>query len=213
MGILECASEASVWRGYHYYKERRVVYMEEIRAHVYAAAVQGTQKEPYAVKMDLDHPEESTCSCPYAMNMQVVCKHIVATYFAVFPEAAEALERAADEDYDVDDEDYDDDYDEDYDEDCDEDYDEDCDEDYDEDCDDEDYDEDCDEDYDEDCDEDYDEDCDDEALSEGMYRAVLRRVLSMEQMELQHTLLQLLFNGPSRQLARFIRENGLEDEG
>ena len=46
-----------------------------------------------------------------------------------------------------------------------------------------------------------------------MYRAVLRRVLSMEQMELQHTLLQLLFNGPSRQLARFIRENGLEDEG
>ena len=187
MGILECASEASVWRGYHYYKERRVVYMEEIRAHVYAAAVQGTQKEPYAVKMDLDHPEESTCSCPYAMNMQVVCKHIVATYFAIFPEAAEALERAADEDYDVDDEDYDDDYDEDYDEDCD--------------------DEDCD---DEDCD---DEDCDDEALSEGMYRAVLRRVLSMEQMELQHTLLQLLFNGPSRQLARFIRENGLEDEG
>ena len=168
MGVLECASEASVWRGYHYYKERRVVYMEEIRAHVYAAAVQGTQKEPYAVKMDLDHPEESTCSCPYAMNMQVVCKHIVATYFAVFPEAAEALERAADEDYDVDDEDYD---------------------------------------------EDYDEDCDDEALSEGMYRAVLRRVLSMGQMELQHTLLQLLFNGPSRQLARFIRENGLEDEG
>lgn len=168
MGVLECASEASVWRGYHYYKERRVVYMEEIRAHVYAAAVQGTQKEPYAVKMDLDHPEESTCSCPYAMNMQVVCKHIVATYFAIFPEAAEALERAADEDYDVDDEDYD---------------------------------------------EDYDEDCDDEALSEGMYRAVLRRVLSMEQMELQHTLLQLLFNGPSRQLARFIRENGLEDEG
>ncbi len=165
MGILECASEASVWRGYHYYKERRVVYMEEIRAHVYAAAVQGTQKEPYAVEMDLDHPEESTCSCPYAMNMQVVCKHIVATYFAIFPEAAEALERAADEDYD-------DDY-----------------------------------------DEDYDEDCDDEALSEGMYRAVLRRVLSMEQMELQHTLLQLLFNGPSRQLARFIRENGLEDEG
>lgn len=168
MGVLECASEASVWRGYHYYKERRVVYMEEIRAHVYAAAVQGTQKEPYAVKMDLDHPEESTCSCPYAMNMQVVCKHIVATYFAIFPEAAEALERAADEDYDVDDEDYDDDDDEDY---------------------------------------------DDEALSEGMYRAVLRRVLSMEQMELQHTLLQLLFNGPSRQLARFIRENGLEDEG
>ena len=189
MGILECASEASVWRGYHYYKERRVVYMEEIRAHVYAAAVQGTQNEPYALELDLDHPEESTCSCPYAMNMQVVCKHIVATYFAVFPEAAEALERAADEDYDVDDEDYDDDYDEDYDEDCDEDYDEDCD------------------------DEDYDVDCDDEALSEGMYRAVLRRVLSMEQMELQHTLLQLLFNGPSRQLARFIRENGLEDEG
>ena len=50
-------------------------------------------------------------------------------------------------------------------------------------------------------------------IVEGMYRAVLRRVLSMEQMELQHTLLQLLFNGPSRQLARFIRENGLEDEG
>ena len=40
------------------------------------------------------------------MNMQVVCKHIVATYFAIFPEAAEALERAADEDYD---EDYDED--------------------------------------------------------------------------------------------------------
>lgn len=31
MGLLECASGPSVWRGYDYYKKKKVVSLEEIR--------------------------------------------------------------------------------------------------------------------------------------------------------------------------------------
>ena len=35
------------------------------------------------------HPRRSKCNCPHADGRRVVCKHIVAAYFTVFPEEAD----------------------------------------------------------------------------------------------------------------------------
>lgn len=44
MGILECASGASAWRGYGYYKTKKVVSLEETDDNIYSAAVAGQFK-------------------------------------------------------------------------------------------------------------------------------------------------------------------------
>ena len=41
MGLLECASGTSVWRGYDYFKEKKVVSIEEIGNNIYSATVVG----------------------------------------------------------------------------------------------------------------------------------------------------------------------------
>lgn len=89
MGILECASGASVWRGYDYYKENKVLNIEKIEKDVYAAAVSGSADKPYSVELHVDHPRRSKCNCPHAEGRRIICKHIVAAYFKVFPEEAE----------------------------------------------------------------------------------------------------------------------------
>lgn len=89
MGILECASGASVWRGFYYYKEKKVVSLEEIEANIFYAKVSGSLIEPYSVELHIDHPRKSKCNCPHADGKRIVCKHIVAAYFAALPEEAE----------------------------------------------------------------------------------------------------------------------------
>ncbi len=89
MGLLECASGASVWRGYDYYKEKKVVSIEEIGDNIYSATVAGSSSEPYSVELHIDHPRKSKCNCPHADGKRIVCKHIVATYFTVLPKEAE----------------------------------------------------------------------------------------------------------------------------
>lgn len=49
----------------------------------------GSSDKPYSVELHIDHPRKSKCNCPHADGKRIVCKHIVATYFAVFPEEAE----------------------------------------------------------------------------------------------------------------------------
>lgn len=46
MGILECASGASVWRGYAYCKQRKVTNLEEIDSDIFTAKVWGNAAEP-----------------------------------------------------------------------------------------------------------------------------------------------------------------------
>ena len=89
MGLLECASGASVWRGYDYYKERKVARLEETEANIFAAKVSGNSSEPYAVELHIDHPRKSKCNCPHADGKRIICKHIVAAYFTVLPEEAD----------------------------------------------------------------------------------------------------------------------------
>ena len=46
MGLLECASSASVWRGYDYYKQNKVKDLVETAQGVFTADVEGSNKEP-----------------------------------------------------------------------------------------------------------------------------------------------------------------------
>ena len=91
MGILECASGASIWRGYDYFKEKKVNNIEEIREDVFSAKVKGSSNEEYSIELDIDHPRKSKCNCPYADGKRIICKHIVATYFTVFPNEAKTF--------------------------------------------------------------------------------------------------------------------------
>ena len=89
MGLLECASGASVWRGYDYYKEKKVVSLEVTGENIYSATVAGSSSEPYSVELHIDHPRKSKCNCPHADGKRIICKHIIATYFTVLPKEAE----------------------------------------------------------------------------------------------------------------------------
>ena len=89
MGLLECASGASVWRGYDYYKEKKVVSLEETEANIFDAKVSGNSSEPYSVELHISHPRKSKCNCPHADGKRIICKHIVAAYFTVLPEEAD----------------------------------------------------------------------------------------------------------------------------
>ncbi len=89
MGLLECASGASVWRGYDYYKEKKVLSLEVTGENIYSATVAGSSSEPYSVELHIDHPRKSKCNCPHADGKRIICKHIVATYFTVLPKEAE----------------------------------------------------------------------------------------------------------------------------
>ncbi len=89
MGLIECASAASVWRGYDYFKNKKVVNFEELGESIYTATVSGSSSEPYSVEFHIDHPRKSKCNCPHADGKRIICKHIVAAYFTVLPKEAE----------------------------------------------------------------------------------------------------------------------------
>jgi len=42
----------------------------------------------YQVHLDIEHPRRSTCSCLFAQGRRVVCKHMIAMYFTIRPQAA-----------------------------------------------------------------------------------------------------------------------------
>ncbi len=88
MGLLECASGASVWRGYGYYNKKKVQNLIETSSGVFTADVVGTASEPYTVEVDIAHLRKSRCNCPHADGKRIVCKHMVATYFAAYPAEA-----------------------------------------------------------------------------------------------------------------------------
>ncbi len=88
MGLLECASGASVWRGYDYFEEKKVKNLTETDSGVFTADVVGTASEPYLVEINVAHPRKSVCNCPHADGKRIVCKHMVATYFTAYPDEA-----------------------------------------------------------------------------------------------------------------------------
>lgn len=91
MGMIECTSFASMWRGYGYYKENKVKNLQQISDTQYTAEVEGSTDEPYKVSIDIKHPKRSKCNCPHADGKLIVCKHKMAVYFAAFPEEAQRI--------------------------------------------------------------------------------------------------------------------------
>ncbi len=109
MSILNSASSKSVYRGYDYYKEGNVIAYTQLSDFEYEGEVQGTNKNPYHVVINTEHPKSSHCDCPFA-NGNTICKHMVALFFAVSPEDLKDYEDWSENDYEDEYEEYDEDY-------------------------------------------------------------------------------------------------------
>lgn len=68
MGILNIASNNSIYRGYCYCEEGKVISCERISINEYSGKVKGSNITPYDVLINIDHPKMSSCSCLF------VCK-------------------------------------------------------------------------------------------------------------------------------------------
>lgn len=88
MSLLTAASTESQWRGYEYFKAHKVSQITEIEDGRYSAQVSGSNAASYSVVIDLNHVRRSSCTCPHAAGRRVICKHMIATFFSVFPTAA-----------------------------------------------------------------------------------------------------------------------------
>lgn len=95
MSILTAASSKSAWRGYEYFMEDKVQFVKKIDDAHFGGSIEGSETEPYAVTIDIEHPKRSTCDCPFANGLKVR-KHMVAVYFAAFPEEAIKFKAAID---------------------------------------------------------------------------------------------------------------------
>ena len=89
MSLISLASGKSLWRGYEYYKGNRVHFNIQNEEFEYDGKVSGTGKS-YNVHIDLKHPRKSTCNCPHADGKRIICKHMVALYFSIFPKEADS---------------------------------------------------------------------------------------------------------------------------
>ena len=90
MSLLSIASDKSLWRGYEYYRDKKVLQAEVCGETEYKGVVAGSDGAKYDVLINIAHPRRSKCSCPYAQGRQVICKHKVALYFTIFSQEADA---------------------------------------------------------------------------------------------------------------------------
>lgn len=74
---------------------KRLLIAKKINEYEYEGEVLGSNNEKYKVLLNIEHPRSSKCNCPHAKDRKVVCKHIVALYFMVFPEEAKKFEEDA----------------------------------------------------------------------------------------------------------------------
>ncbi|MBR7033830.1 MAG: SWIM zinc finger family protein [Clostridia bacterium] len=88
MGLIDLASGASLWRGYDYFTSKRVLSHKKINDNTYSGKVGGNGAD-YDVEINLEHPRSSKCNCPHADGKRIICKHMAALYFAVFPKEAD----------------------------------------------------------------------------------------------------------------------------
>ena len=88
MGLIEIASNKSVWRGMDYYNNKKVVSWESSGTGIYEGMVSGSDSNIYTVHIDTEHPRKSSCNCPFADGKRVVCKYMIALYFTVEPKVA-----------------------------------------------------------------------------------------------------------------------------
>lgn len=90
MSIVSLASCNSQFRGYAYYEEKKVLQIGQLSETTYHGVVSGNGGAQYDVTIDVAHPRKSTCNCPHANGRRVICKHMVALFFTIFPKEADA---------------------------------------------------------------------------------------------------------------------------
>ena len=91
MGLIDLASGNSLWRGIDYYEEKRVSLINQVNENTIESEVLGRNDKLYHVLIDIEHPRKSKCNCLFADGRRVVCKHMIATYFTVYPEEAKRI--------------------------------------------------------------------------------------------------------------------------
>lgn len=97
MELYKSASLQSQFRGYDYFKDKKIISFKRVEVSIYNGKVKGTQ-QVYDVTIDIEHPKKNShCNCPHAKGTKVVCKHMVALYFAIFPEKAKQFMKEIDE--------------------------------------------------------------------------------------------------------------------
>ena len=85
MSLMTTACGISLWRGYEYYREKRVKSFQKISKNEYECEIKGSSDEPYRVKIDTLHLRKSKYTCPHADRRRVVYKHMVDPYFTIYP--------------------------------------------------------------------------------------------------------------------------------
>lgn len=88
MSLLTVASQASVWRGYEYFSEKRVLEFSQISDFEIKGVIRGDAQKRYEVFIDIEHPRKSKCNCPHADGKRIVCKHMIALFFHAYPKEA-----------------------------------------------------------------------------------------------------------------------------
>lgn len=98
MGLLDIASGKSFWRGYDYFRSGNVLSCEKMGDLFLLGTVRGSDGSVYNVGVNLGKVRSSICSCPFKEDKpKAVCKHMVAVYFAAFPEEADRVQREYEE--------------------------------------------------------------------------------------------------------------------
>lgn len=106
MSIITIASMTSVCRGLDYFEDKRVLSWSQIDNNKYEGYVSGSEKEPYFVTIDIEHPKKSICNCPHAKGTRRVCKHKVALFFTIFPDEAKKFIDEIEEEERIEEEEY-----------------------------------------------------------------------------------------------------------
>lgn len=97
MELYRSASLQSQFKGYDYFENKKVISFKQISNCEYEGKVKGST-DIYDVIINVEHPKKSSsCNCPHASGTRIVCKHMVALYFTIFPEKASQFMKEIDE--------------------------------------------------------------------------------------------------------------------
>lgn len=86
MGLISLASNRSAWLGHEYYEEKKVKKYKQINEDEYEGTVAGSGEKHYHVFLNIKNPRKSKCDCPFAKDKRIICKHLIALFFTIFPQ-------------------------------------------------------------------------------------------------------------------------------
>ena len=97
MSFYDCASGNSLCYGIDYYKSKKVTSFKQVDRYNYQGFVCGNKDNVYDVSINLKKPKTSRCNCAFASDRHVICKHMIALYFTVFPDAYDEYQSEVEE--------------------------------------------------------------------------------------------------------------------